>query len=49
MLENETAKVKAEVAALCEKALLVREEEEVKRMLDENFTEEDAKRAIRKQ
>jgi hypothetical protein len=49
MLENETAEVKAEVAALCEKTLSVREEEEVERMLDENFTEEDAKRAIRKQ
>jgi hypothetical protein len=49
MLEDETDEVKAEVAGLCEKTLTVREEEEVENMLDENFSIEDAKRALRKQ
>jgi hypothetical protein len=46
MLEDESDEVKAEVAALCERTLTVREEEEVERMLNENFTEEDAKKAL---
>jgi hypothetical protein len=46
MLEDELDEVKAEVAALCERTLMVREEEEVERMLDENFTEEDVKKAL---
>ena len=48
MLEEEADKVKANVAALCDKTLTVREEEEVERMLNENFTEEDAKKALHK-
>jgi hypothetical protein len=48
MLDNETDEVKAEVAALCEKTLTAKEEEEVEKMLDENVTEEDAKKELRK-
>ena len=49
MLEAETDEVKAEVTALCEKTLSIKEEEEVERMLAENLTEEEARETLRKQ
>lgn len=48
MLEEETDEVKAEVAAMCEAAVSIKEEAEVEEMLGENVTEDEAKSALRK-
>jgi hypothetical protein len=48
MLEEETDEVKAEVAELCEKTVSMKEEAEVEEMLNENITEDEGRRALRK-
>ena len=48
LLEDETDEVKVEVTAMCQQSVSAREEAEVKKMLDENFTEEDVKDMLRK-
>jgi hypothetical protein len=48
MLENETSKVKEEVAELCEKSLTLKEEAEVEALLNEHLTEQEVKEALRK-
>jgi uncharacterized protein YwgA len=48
MLENETSEVKAEVDALCQNSVTIKEEAEVEDMLNEDLTDEEIKEALRK-
>jgi hypothetical protein len=48
LLENETSEVKAEVEALCERSVSVKEQAELDKLMDDNLNEEDVKKLLRK-
>jgi hypothetical protein len=48
LLDKETDEVKAEVGALCERSVTVKEEAELKALMEENLSDEDARNLLRK-